>query len=259
MQRNKLRFDRHVTASDLSVGDCVLVRNVGFRGRHKLADKWESKVYIVIKRAGTLPVYTVRPANKDSPLRTLHRDLLLPCGYLPAQIEIPVGKQTRRPGTHANPDPSGSHVDSDGLSEEDDISTHCCSGLPSSGPFRFNTIIYIPKDSIMAPSTAVSISAETPQRAVSVTNLEAAENAAPNLSDYTETANSPASPNIPEDAGLRLDSTANDAAEESAYSPTGNDLLVSLETFNMEYDEEPPTRPSNRTRKPLDRLQYTKF
>lgn len=75
MQRNKTRFDRHITASDLSVGDRVLVRNVHLRGKHKLADRWESDPYIVVKRAGTLPVYTVRPENKNSPSRTLHRDL----------------------------------------------------------------------------------------------------------------------------------------------------------------------------------------
>lgn len=39
MQRNKTGFDRHITASDLSVGDCVLVRNVRLRGKHKLADR----------------------------------------------------------------------------------------------------------------------------------------------------------------------------------------------------------------------------
>ena len=73
MQRNKTRYDKHVTASELSVGDRVLVRNVRLRGKHKLADKWESDVYIVVKRAGTLPVYTVRPENKEKPSRTLHR------------------------------------------------------------------------------------------------------------------------------------------------------------------------------------------
>ncbi|XP_051814578.1 uncharacterized protein LOC127537021 [Acanthochromis polyacanthus] len=81
--RNKVRFDKNVRPSQLEVGDRVLVRNVRIRGKHKLSDKWEPDVYIVEKRAGDLPVYTVKPEGKDGATRTLHRDLLLPCGFLP--------------------------------------------------------------------------------------------------------------------------------------------------------------------------------
>ncbi len=82
-----------MTNSSLEVNDRVLVRNVRLRGKHKLADKWESEVYVVVKRAGDLPVYTVRP------LRTLHRDLLLPCGFLPAsEVSSPtLTKPTPKP------------------------------------------------------------------------------------------------------------------------------------------------------------------
>ncbi len=92
-ERNKNRFDKLVTNSSLEVNDRVLVRNVRLRGKHKLADKWESEVYVVVKRAGDLPVYTVRP------LRTLHRDLLLPCGFLPAsEVSSPtLTKPTPKP------------------------------------------------------------------------------------------------------------------------------------------------------------------
>uniref|UniRef100_A0A3P8SAU4 Integrase catalytic domain-containing protein n=1 Tax=Amphiprion percula TaxID=161767 RepID=A0A3P8SAU4_AMPPE len=81
--RNKARFDQHVKPSKLEVGDRVLVRNVRVRGKHKLSDKWEQDIFVVVKQAGDLPVYTVKPENKDGPNRTLHRDLLLPCGFLP--------------------------------------------------------------------------------------------------------------------------------------------------------------------------------
>ena len=53
-ERNKTRFDQKVTTSVLEVGDRVLVRNVRIRGKQKLMDKWESDVYVVIKRAGDL-------------------------------------------------------------------------------------------------------------------------------------------------------------------------------------------------------------
>lgn len=59
----------------------MLVRNVRRRGKHKLADKWEPRVYIVNKKAGNSAVYTVKLEGKEGPLQTLHRDVLLPCGF----------------------------------------------------------------------------------------------------------------------------------------------------------------------------------
>uniref|UniRef100_A0A8C6UNE4 Gypsy retrotransposon integrase-like protein 1 n=1 Tax=Neogobius melanostomus TaxID=47308 RepID=A0A8C6UNE4_9GOBI len=84
-ERNKTLFDQRVTPSSLEEGDRVLVQNVRLRWKHKLEDKWEQDVYVVVKRAGDLLVYTVRLENRaDRPNRTLHRDLLLPCSFLPA-------------------------------------------------------------------------------------------------------------------------------------------------------------------------------
>ena len=98
--RNKQRFDKRVVESTLETGDRVLVRNVRIRGKHKLADKWEPDVHVVVNRAGNLPVYTVKPERKEGPLRTLHRDLLLPCGFLPvAEPEQPPKQTIIRPRT----------------------------------------------------------------------------------------------------------------------------------------------------------------
>lgn len=91
--RNKLRFDKRVVDSTLEAGDRVLVRNVRIRGKHKLADKWESDIHIVVKHVGNLPVYTVQPQRKDGPRRTLHRDLLLPCRFLPVAESEELPKQ----------------------------------------------------------------------------------------------------------------------------------------------------------------------
>lgn len=87
--KNEARFNKHVTASKLEAGDRVLVRAVRLRGKHKFADKRESNVYVVVKQAGDLPVYTLRPESREGPLWTLHRDLLLPCGSLPLSVEKP--------------------------------------------------------------------------------------------------------------------------------------------------------------------------
>lgn len=92
-ERNK-RFDKRVVESTLEAGDRVLMRNVRIRGKHKLADKWESDVHTVVKRVGDLPVYTVKPEGKDGPFHTLHRDLLLPCGFLPVAESKQSPKQT---------------------------------------------------------------------------------------------------------------------------------------------------------------------
>lgn len=71
------------------------------RNKHKLADRWESTIYIVTKRMGDLPVYCVKPESADEPVRMLHRDHLLPCGFL-AEMEdrenivVPVRKPRTR-------------------------------------------------------------------------------------------------------------------------------------------------------------------
>lgn len=82
--KNKVRADRKVRPSKLEAGDRVLVRSLRLRGKHKLSDRWEEEIYVVVKQARDLPVYTVKPERHDGPVRTLHRDLLLPCGFLPA-------------------------------------------------------------------------------------------------------------------------------------------------------------------------------
>uniref|UniRef100_A0A3B1JQK1 Gypsy retrotransposon integrase-like protein 1 n=2 Tax=Astyanax mexicanus TaxID=7994 RepID=A0A3B1JQK1_ASTMX len=118
--RNTVRFNRRVTESILDVGDRVLVRNVRLRGKHKLADKWEETVHVVVSRKGDLPVYSVKPENKDSPLRTLHRDLLLPCGFLPVSNEEPPAvPKPRRLSTRQHPNLDT--VDPEPNSDEDDF------------------------------------------------------------------------------------------------------------------------------------------
>ncbi|KAL7872249.1 hypothetical protein SRHO_G00072320 [Serrasalmus rhombeus] len=100
-QRNKLRYDSRVRESVLETGDRVLVRNIGLRGKHKLADRWSQTIYRVVKRVGDNPVYVVTPLNAGGPERTLHRDLLLPCGFLPTHAAEPA--QLKTPETVTRP------------------------------------------------------------------------------------------------------------------------------------------------------------
>lgn len=50
-EKNKVRFDQRVIPLKLEPGDRVLVRSVRLRGKHKLSDKWEQDIYIVVDQA----------------------------------------------------------------------------------------------------------------------------------------------------------------------------------------------------------------
>lgn len=137
-ERNKARFDKHVLESTLDIGDRVLVRNVRLRGKHKLADKWESLVYVVVNRAGDLPVYTVKPEGKDGPSRTLHRDLLLPCEMLQLPEEVvDLSRSRKRPPTRRNP---SDEVQEEPKSDSDDDS---CLELPYRDPVNCTNTRFI--------------------------------------------------------------------------------------------------------------------
>lgn len=126
--RNKVRFDKRVVDSTLDVGDRVLVRNVKLRGKHKLANKWEDDVYVVLRKAGEFPVYTVKPEGKDGPVRTLHRDLLLPCSFLPTTT---TPDKTQKPSqTRRRTRKSSSREDDVEDSEEDSDSEYLSTLIP---------------------------------------------------------------------------------------------------------------------------------
>lgn len=82
---NKRCWDAKVTALPLEVGDRVLVRNLSLRKKHNISDKWEQTVYVVVKQPDEgIPVYVVKPDDGEGRERVLHRDMLLPCGFLSA-------------------------------------------------------------------------------------------------------------------------------------------------------------------------------
>ncbi|MEW8545658.1 MAG: DDE-type integrase/transposase/recombinase, partial [Candidatus Thiodiazotropha sp.] len=85
--RHKFRYDLQVRNAALEPGDRVLVRNVGLRGKNKLADQWEHSPYIVKKQPiDGIPVFEVTKENSPGAKpRLLHRNLLLPFMGLPCQ------------------------------------------------------------------------------------------------------------------------------------------------------------------------------
>lgn len=141
--KNKVRFDKQVRAAKLLVGDRVLVRNVNIRGKHKLADRWEHKIHVVVKQIDESPVYVVKPETGVGPHRTLHRDLLLPCGFLPVQDDAepdPQIKVTRklrsRPKKTKNQPGYQSGPESDSSDSMDELYP-AIPDLITTGPFLF--------------------------------------------------------------------------------------------------------------------------
>ena len=80
-KRQKARYDRRCRGMQLHTGDIVLVKVVAWKDRHKIQDRWEQGEYVIIDQPNPdIPVYTVKPVDADLPVRTLHRNLLLPLG-----------------------------------------------------------------------------------------------------------------------------------------------------------------------------------
>lgn len=283
--RNKARFDRRVVESTLQSGDRVLVRNVKLRGKHKLADKWEKDVYIVLKQAGEIPVYTVKPEGKDGPVRTLHRDLLLPCGFLSAAAEPKTVKThpNRRPRTR-----QCSVVESEDEipSDLDDVPDWTFRPLITSKPD-----IYVPvheTHKLSEPPCVVRQSAEPEVPTVSLppdppaTESLVVEEGEGVIQDVPEHGNSPELDNSPEanilpglDSAKGLpqsselqqseeappdDEMSSDAACEEGLSDVNRPVTEQPEPVTIQnngfHDAEPSLRRSNRLQAKPKRLHY---
>ena len=82
-EKQKEGYDIRIRGAVIKPGDRVLVKVVSFDGKHKLADRWEQDPYIVVSQPNTdIPVYNLRKENNEGWARTLHRNLLLPIGYI---------------------------------------------------------------------------------------------------------------------------------------------------------------------------------
>ncbi|KAK3086508.1 hypothetical protein FSP39_019394 [Pinctada imbricata] len=90
--RQKENYDYRIRGSNIKEGDRVLVKVVAFDGKHKIADRWENDTYIIVKQPNPMiPVFVVKKENGEGKKRTLHRNLLLPIGYLePSDTKRPI-------------------------------------------------------------------------------------------------------------------------------------------------------------------------
>ncbi|XP_043953102.1 uncharacterized protein LOC122820018 [Gambusia affinis] len=257
MWKNKLRFDKQVTAAELSVGDRVLVRNVKLRGKHKLADRWESDVYIIQKKAGTLPVYTVKPEGKDRPIRTLHRDLLLPCGYL-----SPASKPEQRKKTAIAP------VTSENVDlldpENEELFLPDLSDYSSSYVTRVTTEVDLPAPASTIAPIPVDLPGQHPQSSLEEkvgeeTEGESGPEPIAEL-DLERTAEDETDSADSEPLGDNSSSQSGPVSPhpESASYPGQSSMLSDSSAVKLSNpDPEPSARRSTRTRHPPTRLQYS--
>ncbi|XP_069134619.1 uncharacterized protein [Argopecten irradians] len=105
-QRQKATYDLKARHAVLDIGDRVLVKILAFEGRHKLSNRWESSVYVVVGQDNPdIPVYQVRKEDGGGKIRTLHRNHLLPVGSLPTEkpTEVEVARPCPAPRTRRTP------------------------------------------------------------------------------------------------------------------------------------------------------------
>ena len=83
----KIQYDKKAKSTTFQPGDRVLIRNVKERGGPgKLRSYWEDEIYkIVCQKSDEIPVYDVIPESGEGKTRTLHRNMLFPCSYLPVE------------------------------------------------------------------------------------------------------------------------------------------------------------------------------
>ncbi|KAH3897233.1 hypothetical protein DPMN_021419 [Dreissena polymorpha] len=74
--KQKPVYDRKAKAANLEIGDKVLIKIIAFKGKHKIADKFEEELNTVIEQINdNVPVYKIQGEVTKS-IKTLHRNHL---------------------------------------------------------------------------------------------------------------------------------------------------------------------------------------
>jgi transposase InsO family protein len=115
-RHQKKHYDTRVRGGVLQVGDRVLVRRLGVKGKDKLGDRWEQEVYIVLEQPNPgIPVYTVQREDRKGRTRILHRNLLFP-------LLLPVERRSVKRQKKVDSGDGEAEEGVDGLAEELSIS-----------------------------------------------------------------------------------------------------------------------------------------
>ncbi len=90
-QATSEKMNQKVRYHSLNVGDRVLIRNLGLKGKQKLEDRWSANPYVVESQLSSIPVYRLKPVDVNGPVRVMHRNHLLPLGQevrLSPQVDL---------------------------------------------------------------------------------------------------------------------------------------------------------------------------
>lgn len=79
LRRHADLYNRKVRGAPVEVGDRVLLANKGERGKRKLADRWESTLYVVVEKDSNIHVYKTSTGHE----KTVHRNLIMQVSFLP--------------------------------------------------------------------------------------------------------------------------------------------------------------------------------
>lgn len=79
-------YNGRVKGASVEVGDRVLLANKGERGKRKLADRWENRIYTVVEKHDNTHTFKIRNSAGDQE-KVVHRNLIMPVNFLPILSE----------------------------------------------------------------------------------------------------------------------------------------------------------------------------
>ena len=181
--RAKQRYDHHVRGVVLQPSDRVLVHNLSERGGPgKFRPHWEDRIHVVVQRKGEdSPVYEVKPELGTGSTGQLHRNLLLPCNYLPVDIpndtttaQWKVKKNSQREKDKKK-SPQRSELENSSSDDGSDDEFVAISVIPQTDG-RQNQTALTEEHPLNGDTTAQPVQLENPEAAASVSNGGEMEN-----------------------------------------------------------------------------------
>ena len=127
-QNQKRLYDRNARGIMPQIGDLVLVRQLGLKGKHKLADKWEDDIYQILDKDTNLPFHKVKKENGNGRIRALHRNHLVPITWPILRDEMnkaPLKRLARVRRHEQNEDTGNSSSEEDELPVDLDVHVEC--------------------------------------------------------------------------------------------------------------------------------------
>ncbi|KAK7886457.1 hypothetical protein WMY93_026078 [Mugilogobius chulae] len=127
--RGKVLYDKKVYGAELVPGSRVLVRNLTEKGGPgKLRSFWEERVYVITQRKQQdSPVYEIKPETGRGRTRIMHRNLLLPCDFLPVETLVSPAEEPKKKKRDTQ---KKSHVDTgESTADEDEDGWQAIVGL----------------------------------------------------------------------------------------------------------------------------------